>query len=74
MYVTCVHCCVRVHMDIASSCIFVLCTLCTLHALGNPRPKMDGMTDDLVDITRKKFAMDLYKDWVIPLYVGDETK
>uniref|UniRef100_A0A0D3E1C2 Uncharacterized protein n=1 Tax=Brassica oleracea var. oleracea TaxID=109376 RepID=A0A0D3E1C2_BRAOL len=29
-----------------------------LNALGNPHPRMDGMTDDLVDIMRKQFAMD----------------
>uniref|UniRef100_A0A0D3BSG8 Ubiquitin-like protease family profile domain-containing protein n=2 Tax=Brassica oleracea var. oleracea TaxID=109376 RepID=A0A0D3BSG8_BRAOL len=38
-----------------------------LHALGNPHPRMDGLTDDLVDLIRKQFAMDLYKDWVVPL-------
>ena len=32
------------------------------------------MTDDLVDIIKKQFAIDLYKDWVVPLSVGDETK
>ncbi|KAF8117709.1 hypothetical protein N665_0008s0063 [Sinapis alba] len=41
-----------------------------LHALGNPHPRMDGLTDALVDIMRKQFAMDLYKDWVVPLYMG----
>ncbi|KAF3488213.1 hypothetical protein F2Q69_00053622 [Brassica cretica] len=51
-----------------------VCGYDVVFCVWNPRPKMDGMTDDLVDITRKKFAMDLYKDWVIPLYVGDETK
>lgn len=35
---------------------------------------MDGMTDDLVDIIKEQFAIDLYKDWVVPLSVGDETK
>ncbi|WZY78112.1 hypothetical protein YC2023_024496 [Brassica napus] len=34
---------------------------------------MDGMTDDLVDIIKEQFAIDLYKDWVVPLSVGDET-
>ncbi|KAL0760220.1 hypothetical protein Bca101_076370 [Brassica carinata] len=33
-----------------------------LHALGNPLPRMDGLTDELVDIMRKQWAMDLYKD------------
>ncbi|KAG2275997.1 hypothetical protein Bca52824_058552 [Brassica carinata] len=45
-----------------------------LNALGNPHPRMDGMTDDLVDIMRKQFAMDYYKDGVVPVYVENETK
>ncbi|KAF3530091.1 hypothetical protein DY000_02039022 [Brassica cretica] len=43
-----------------------------LHALGNPHPRMDGLTDELVDLMRKQFAMDLYKYWVVPLYMGAE--
>ena len=35
---------------------------------------MDGLTDELVDILRKQWAMDLYKDWVVPVYVGDEMQ
>ncbi|KAF2600562.1 hypothetical protein F2Q68_00009701 [Brassica cretica] len=46
--------------------------LMELHALGNPHPRMDGLTDDLVDIMRKQWAMDIYKDWVVPVYVGEE--
>ncbi|KAH0925575.1 hypothetical protein HID58_017831 [Brassica napus] len=42
-----------------------------MHALGNPNPRMDGLTDELVDIMRKQWAMDLYKDWVLPVYVGE---
>ncbi|KAF8080240.1 hypothetical protein N665_0963s0005 [Sinapis alba] len=45
-----------------------------LHALGNPHPRMDGLTDRLVDIMRKQFAMDLYKDWVVPLYMGSHNE
>ena len=45
-----------------------------LHALGNPQPRMDGLTDELVDIMRKQWAMDLYKDWVVPVYVGEEMQ
>ncbi|KAF2537428.1 hypothetical protein F2Q68_00020889 [Brassica cretica] len=45
-----------------------------LNALGNPHPRMDGMTDDLVDIMSKQFAMDYYKDGVVPVYVENETK
>lgn len=42
-----------------------------MHALGNPNPRMDGLTDELMDIMRKQWAMDLYKDWVLPVYVGE---
>ncbi|KAF3590253.1 hypothetical protein DY000_02023644 [Brassica cretica] len=45
-----------------------------LHALGNPQPRMDGLTDELVDIMRKQWAMDLYKDCVVPVYVGEEMQ
>ena len=45
-----------------------------LHALANPHLRMDGLTDELVDILRKQWAMDLYKDWVVPVYVGDEMQ
>lgn len=41
-----------------------------LHALGNPPPRMAGLTDELVDNMRKQFAMDLYKEWIVPLYIG----
>lgn len=59
--------------------LILLCTLCNrcsgdcglvaikfieLHALGDLHPRMNGMTDDLVDIMRKQFTMDLYKDWL----------
>ncbi|KAF3509266.1 hypothetical protein F2Q69_00007691 [Brassica cretica] len=45
-----------------------------LHALANPHLRMDGLTDELVDILRKQWAMNLYKDWVVPVYVGDEMQ
>ncbi|KAL0754170.1 hypothetical protein Bca101_091838 [Brassica carinata] len=35
---------------------------------------MDGLTDKLVDIMRKQWAMDLYKDWVVPVYVGEKMQ
>ncbi|KAL0709338.1 hypothetical protein Bca4012_016316 [Brassica carinata] len=41
-----------------------------LHVVGNPHPGMEGLSDALVDIMRKQFAMDVYKDWVVPLYIG----
>lgn len=40
-----------------------------MHATGNEDPTMAGLTDDLVDIFRKQYAMEIYKDWVVPLYL-----
>ncbi|KAF3553756.1 hypothetical protein F2Q69_00016823 [Brassica cretica] len=40
-----------------------------MHAAGNEEPTMAGLTDDLVDIFRKQYAMEIYKDWVVPLYL-----
>ncbi|CAN6925198.1 unnamed protein product [Brassica oleracea] len=51
----------------SSDCESVAIKFMELHVLGNPHPRMDGLTDDLVDLIRKQFAMDLYKDWVVPL-------
>lgn len=39
-----------------------------LHANGDPSPGMEGMTDALVDNFRKQYAMDIYREWVLPLY------
>ncbi|WZZ79280.1 hypothetical protein YC2023_099852 [Brassica napus] len=36
-----------------------------LHALGNPHPRMDGLTDELVDIMRKQFNVVMYDVVVI---------
>lgn len=46
--------------------------LMELHALGNPHPRMESLIDELVDIMKKQLAMDLNKDWVVPLYMGNE--
>ncbi|KAF2573321.1 hypothetical protein F2Q70_00003360 [Brassica cretica] len=64
---------VRVYIVIAD-CEPVAIKFMELNALGNPHRRMDGMTDDLVDIMRKQFAMDYYKDGVVPVYVENETK
>ncbi|CAH2060386.1 unnamed protein product [Thlaspi arvense] len=39
-----------------------------MHALGDPAPHMGGITDGMVDDFRKQYAMDLYKELVLPLY------
>ncbi|KAL0742175.1 hypothetical protein Bca4012_083688 [Brassica carinata] len=41
-----------------------------LHATGVEEPQVDDLTDGLVDIFRKLFAMDVYRDWIVPLYMG----
>ncbi|KAF8113513.1 hypothetical protein N665_0049s0029 [Sinapis alba] len=41
-----------------------------MHATGDEHPTMAGLTDELVDIFRKDYAMNIYKDWVVPVYVG----
>ncbi|KAG2333717.1 hypothetical protein Bca52824_004897 [Brassica carinata] len=56
----------------SGDCGPVAIKLMELHALGNPDPTMAGLTDELVDIIRKQFAMDVYKDWVVPLYMRVE--
>ncbi|KAL0826430.1 hypothetical protein Bca101_050107 [Brassica carinata] len=58
----------------SGDCGPVAVKLMELHALGNPHPRMNGLTDDLVDIMRKQWAMHLYKDWVVPVYVGEEVQ
>ncbi|CAN7012957.1 unnamed protein product [Brassica rapa subsp. trilocularis] len=40
-----------------------------MHATGDPQPTMAGLTDDLVDIFRKHYAMDIYRGVVVPLYL-----
>ncbi|CAH2065628.1 unnamed protein product [Thlaspi arvense] len=39
-----------------------------MHAAGDPSPHMFGLTDDAVDDFQKQYAMDLYRDLVVPLY------
>lgn len=39
-----------------------------MHASGDLNPTMAGLTDDLVDIFRKQYAKNMYKDLVVPLY------
>ncbi|CAN7095612.1 unnamed protein product [Brassica rapa subsp. narinosa] len=40
-----------------------------MHSTGDQNPKMAGMIDDLVDIFRKHYAMDIYKGVVVLLYL-----
>ncbi|KAG2247080.1 hypothetical protein Bca52824_086708 [Brassica carinata] len=40
-----------------------------MHSTGNEQPTMASLTDDLVDIFRKQYGMEIYKDWVVPLYL-----
>ncbi|KAG2250360.1 hypothetical protein Bca52824_080496 [Brassica carinata] len=40
-----------------------------MHATGDRKPNMAGLTDDLVDIFRKHYAMDIYRGVVVPLYL-----
>ncbi|KAF3522883.1 hypothetical protein F2Q69_00046971 [Brassica cretica] len=37
-----------------------------MHATGDRNPTMAGLTDDLVDIFQKHYAMDIYKGVVVP--------
>ncbi|KAL0854041.1 hypothetical protein Bca101_059193 [Brassica carinata] len=38
-----------------------------LAATGVEEPEMEDLTDSLVDIFRKQYAMDVYKEWIVPL-------
>ncbi|CDY29761.1 BnaA01g19050D [Brassica napus] len=40
-----------------------------IHATGDGIARMAGLNDDLVSIFRKQYAMEIYKDWVLPLYM-----
>ncbi|CAN6985769.1 unnamed protein product, partial [Brassica oleracea var. botrytis] len=40
-----------------------------MHATGDRNPTMAGLRDDLVDIFRKHYAMDIYRGLVVPLYL-----
>ncbi|KAJ4902576.1 hypothetical protein Rs2_16527 [Raphanus sativus] len=43
-----------------------------LAATGVEEPDVKDITDGAVDCFRKQWAMDLYKDWIVPLYIcGD---
>ncbi|CAH2052222.1 unnamed protein product, partial [Thlaspi arvense] len=49
-------------------CGLVAIKFMEMHAAGDPEPHMFGLTDAMVDDFRKQYAMDLYRDLVIPLY------
>ncbi|KAL0685619.1 hypothetical protein Bca4012_052467 [Brassica carinata] len=34
------------------------------------QPGLGDITDNAVDIFRKQYAMDVYRDWIVPLYMG----
>nr|VDC90503.1 unnamed protein product [Brassica rapa] len=40
-----------------------------IHATGDGIARMAALNDDLVSIFRKQYAMEIYKDWVLPLYM-----
>lgn len=40
-----------------------------IHATGDGIARMAGLNDDLVSIFWKQYAMEIYKDWVLPLYM-----
>lgn len=39
-----------------------------MHAAGDPAPHMVGINDNIVDQQRKQYAMDIYKELVLPIY------
>lgn len=41
-----------------------------LAATGALEPDVEDITDGLVEIFRKQYAMDVYKEWIVPLYLG----
>ncbi|KAL0800312.1 hypothetical protein Bca101_055487 [Brassica carinata] len=41
-----------------------------LAATGVLEPDVEDITDSLVEIFRKQYAMDVYKEWIVPLYLG----
>lgn len=43
-----------------------------LAGTGVEKPDVEDLTDLTVDNFRKKWAMDVYKDWVVPLYICDQ--
>lgn len=42
-----------------------------LAATGVEEPDVDDLSDELVDICRKRYAMDVYKEWVVPMYMSE---
>ncbi|KAJ3667556.1 hypothetical protein LUZ61_023110 [Rhynchospora tenuis] len=39
-----------------------------MHALGASSGGMDSLTDEVVDNLRKQYAVDIYKECIVPLY------
>lgn len=43
-----------------------------LAATGVEKPDVEDLTDVSVNYFRKQWAMDLYKEWIVPLYICAE--
>ncbi|KAF8111921.1 hypothetical protein N665_0071s0060 [Sinapis alba] len=41
-----------------------------MHATENKNPTMAGLTNDLVDMFRKQYAIEIYRRLIVPLYLG----
>lgn len=47
-----------------------------VHGVGDygvKEPDVEDLSDSLVDIFRKQYANDVYKDWVVPLNIGGDV-
>lgn len=44
-----------------------------LSATTVEQPGVGDLTDNAVNILRKQYAMDVYRDWIVPLYIGGDT-
>ncbi|CAH2070396.1 unnamed protein product [Thlaspi arvense] len=56
------------HNKCSGDCGPVAVKFMEMHAAGDPDPHMFGFTDEIIDQFRKQYALDLYRDLVIPLY------
>nr|VDD10139.1 unnamed protein product [Brassica oleracea] len=44
-----------------------------LSATAVEQPWVGNLTDNAVDILRKQYVMDVYQDWIVPLYMGGDA-
>ncbi|KAF8106782.1 hypothetical protein N665_0133s0020 [Sinapis alba] len=66
-----VECLEGVYVNVRSGdCGPVAVKFLEMHETGNKNPTMVGLTDDLVDMFRKQYAMEIYKCLIVPLYLG----